>query len=66
MYQGPGLVVQGACYDPGKAEDRAQMWGMVDSVAVVECVEDGERTTGHGLFEYWALGEHAPGGLTAG
>jgi hypothetical protein len=64
MYQGPDLVVQGACYDLSEAGDRARMWGMVDSVATFECVQGGETTTGYGLFEYWALGEHAPTGLT--
>ncbi len=39
---------------------------MVDSVAQIECAEDGGTTTGDGLFEYWALGEHAPTGLGAG
>jgi hypothetical protein len=66
MYQGPDLVVQGACYDLSEAGDRARMWGMVDSVAAFECVQGGETTAGYGLFEYWALGEHAPTGLTAG
>lgn len=36
---------------------------MVDSVAEIECAEDAQVTTGYGLFEYWALGEHAPSGL---
>jgi hypothetical protein len=42
------------------------MWGMVDSVAAFECMEDGDTASGYGLFEYWALGEHGPTGLTAG
>jgi hypothetical protein len=66
MYQGPDLVVQGACYDLDQPEDRARMWGMVDSVAAFECMEDGDTASGYGLFEYWALGEHGPTGLTAG
>lgn len=66
MYQGPDLVVQGVCYDLGKPEDRARMWGMVDAVAVFECAEAGATVTGSGLFEYWALGEHAPTGLGPG
>jgi len=64
MYQGPELVVQGECHDLAKAEDRARMWGMVDSVAAVECAEGGDTVLGYGLFEYWALGEHLPTGLT--
>jgi hypothetical protein len=63
MYQGTELVVQGVCYDLGKPEDAARMWGMVDAVAVFECAEDGATVTGSGLFEYWAFGEHAPTGL---
>jgi hypothetical protein len=66
MYQGPELVVQGECYDLGNEQDRARMWGMVDSVAAFDCEEDGATVTGHGLFEYWSLGEHKPTGLTAG
>jgi hypothetical protein len=65
MYQGPELAVQGVCYDVSVPEDRARMWGMVDSVAVFECTENGRTVTGSGLFEYWALGEHAPSGLGA-
>ena len=64
MYQGP-LVVQGVAYDLAKPEDKARMWGMVDSVAVFECGENGSTVTGSGLFEYWALGPHEPTGLTA-
>jgi hypothetical protein len=64
MYQGPDLVVQGVCYDLTRPEDKARMWGMVDSVAVYECREDGAAVTGSGLFEYWALGPHEPTGLT--
>jgi hypothetical protein len=64
MYQGPDLVVQGVCYDLTKPEDKARMWGMVDSVAVFECTENGTTVTGSGLFEYWALGPHEPSGLT--
>ena len=63
MYQGPDLVVQGVCYDLAKPEDKARMWGMVDAVAVFECTDDGGSVTGAGLFEYWALGKHAPTGL---
>jgi len=66
MYQGSDLVVQGACYDLSKPEDRARMWGMVDAVAVFECQENGRTVAGSGLFEYWALGEHAPSGLGPG
>jgi hypothetical protein len=62
MYQGSDLVVQGVCYDVSKAEDKARMWGMIDSVAVVECTENRATVTGSGLFEYWALGAHAPSG----
>ena len=57
------MVVQGVCYDLRKPEDRARMWGMVDSVASFELAEGGRMVTGSGLFEYWALGEHAPTGL---
>ncbi len=63
MYQGPDLVVQGVCYDLGKPADAARMWGMVDAVAVFELNENGATVTGSGLFEYWALGAHAPTGL---
>lgn len=63
MYQGSDLVVQGVCYDLARPEDKARMWGMIDSVAVFECTENGEATTGHGLFEYWPFGPHAPTGL---
>lgn len=65
MYQGPELVVQGVTYDLSRDEDRARMWGMVDSVARFECAPDpgGEPCVGYGLFEYWALGEHKPTGL---
>ena len=62
MYQGPDPVVQGACYDLGRPEDRARMWGMVDSVARFECTTGGATAEGHGLFEYWSLGEHTPTG----
>lgn len=64
MYQGPDPVVQGACYDLGNAEDRARMWGMVDSAAAFDCVQGDGSVTGYGLFEYWSLGQHAPTGLT--
>jgi hypothetical protein len=66
MYQGPELVVQGVSYDLARDEDRARMWGMVDSVARFECTAGGtgEPCVGYGLFEYWALGEHKPSGLT--
>ena len=63
MYQGPDLVVQGVCYDLAKAEDKARMWGMIDSVAVFECTEKGTTVSGSGLFEYWPFGPHAPTGL---
>jgi hypothetical protein len=63
MYQGPDLVVQGVCYDLRKPEDKARMWGMVDSVALFECSENGTTFAGSGLFEYWAFGDHAPSGL---
>jgi hypothetical protein len=63
MYQGPDLVVQGVTYDLTRPEDKARMWGMVDSVAVFECTENGATVIGSGLFEYWALGPHAPTGL---
>jgi hypothetical protein len=39
------------------------MWGMVDSVGVFKCTEGGLSSTGAGLFDYWALGKHAPTGL---
>jgi hypothetical protein len=63
MYHGPDLVVQGVCYDLTRAEDRNRMWGMIDSVAVFECTENGTTVTGSGLFEYWPFGPHAPTGL---
>jgi hypothetical protein len=65
MYQGPELAVQGVTYDLSKDEDRARMWGMVDSVARFECAGDGagEPAVGYGLFEYWSWGEHKPTGL---
>ena len=63
MYQGPDLVVQGVCYDLAKPEDKARMWGMVDAVAGFECTEGDATVSGAGLFEYWALGPHAPTGL---
>jgi hypothetical protein len=63
MYQGPELVVQGVCYDLTKPEDKARMWGMIDSVATFEYTEKGHTFTGTGLFEYWPFGPHAPTGL---
>ena len=63
MYQGPDLVVQGVCYDLSRPEDKARMWGMVDSAAVFECLEGGTTVAGSGLFEYWPFGPHAPTGL---
>ncbi len=63
MYQGPDLVVQGVCYDVTKPEDKARMWGMIDSVAVFECTENGVTSNGSGLFEYWPFGPHSPTGL---
>jgi hypothetical protein len=65
MYQGSELVVQGVCYDLANPQDKQRMWGMVDSVATFELTEGSSRAAGSGLFEYWALGEHAPSGLTA-
>jgi hypothetical protein len=64
MYQGPDLVVQGVSYDLTRPEDKARMWGMVDSAAAFECTENGTTVTGSGLFEYWPFGPHAPTGLT--
>ncbi|MFV2172516.1 hypothetical protein ACFHW2_03255 [Actinomadura sp. LOL_016] len=55
MYQGPDLKVQGVTLDTRDPEDAARMWGMVDSLARYEYAGG---TTGHGLFEYWALGPH--------
>ena len=63
MYQGPELVVHGVCYDMSKPEDKARMWGMIDSVAAFACTEEGHTVTGTGLFEYWPFGPHAPTGL---
>jgi hypothetical protein len=63
MYQGPDLVVQGVCYDLARPQDKARMWGMVDAVASFECTEGDVTVSGAGLFEYWALGPHAPTGL---
>jgi hypothetical protein len=63
LYQGPELVVQGVCYDLSHPEDKARMWGMIDSVARFECVENGTTVTGSGLFEYWAFGRHSPTSL---
>jgi hypothetical protein len=63
MYQGRDLAVQSVCYDLAKPEDKARMWGMVDSVASFTLTEDGATRTGSGLFEYWAFGAHAPSGL---
>jgi hypothetical protein len=69
MYQGPQLVVQSVTYDLARDEDRARMWGMVDSVARFDCAPAGtqelaEPAEGYGLFEYWAFGGHKPTGLT--
>ncbi|HEU5030871.1 MAG TPA: hypothetical protein VFV01_38565 [Spirillospora sp.] len=61
MYQGPDLKVQGVTYDTRKPDDAARMWGMVDAVGRYEYLdgaEPGDAATGHGLFEYWALGPH--------
>jgi hypothetical protein len=63
MYHGPDLVLQCVCYDLTRAEDRARMWGMIDSVALFECTENGTTVTGSGLFEYWPFGPHDPSGL---
>ena len=60
MYQGP-LVVQGVEHDLGDEIGRANLWGLVDSVARFE-LEDG--TVGHGLFEYLVLGPHERYGFT--
>lgn len=58
MYQGPD-VVGGVHYDLRKPEDRARMWGIVDSVARFEIVRSGEAgAVGWGLFEYMVLGPH--------
>jgi hypothetical protein len=54
MYQGP-LVVQGKEFDLANGTARANLWGLVDSVARFE-LEDG--TVGHGLFEYLVMGPH--------
>ncbi|MEX2208653.1 MAG: hypothetical protein WEF50_20755 [Myxococcota bacterium] len=54
MYQGE-LVVQGLAYDLAKPEDRAKMFGLVDSVAEFSC----QGEVGHGLFEYLVLGPYA-------
>ncbi len=54
MYQGP-LAVQGKEWDLTTDTGRANMWGLVDSVARFE-LSDG--TVGHGLFEYLVLGRH--------
>jgi hypothetical protein len=64
MYQGAELVVQGVCYDLDNPADKARMWGMIDSVAVFQCTEDGTTVTGSGLFEHWPFGAHDPTGLT--
>ncbi len=54
MYQGP-LVVQGVEWDLTTEMGRANLWGLVDSVARFE-LPDG--TVGTGLFEYMVLGPH--------
>lgn len=54
MYQGP-LVVQGREWDLTTEMGRANLWGLVDSVARFE-LDDG--SIGHGLFEYLVLGPH--------
>jgi hypothetical protein len=54
MYQGP-LVVQGKEFDLTDETQRANLWGLVDSVARFE-LPDG--TVGHGLFEYLVLGPY--------
>jgi hypothetical protein len=71
MYQGAEPVVQGVSYDLAKDEDKARMWGMVDSIARFEYSDldrsgaaTGEPHTGYGLFEFWAMGDHKPNGLT--
>jgi hypothetical protein len=46
-----------------RAGDKARRWGMIDSVAVFECTEDGTTVIGSGLLEYWPFGPHAPSGL---
>ena len=56
-----GVAAFGASAD---GASRSSRWVSVDSVASFECVQGGETTAGYGLFEYWALGEHAPTGLT--
>ena len=60
MYQGTELVVQGVSYDLSRPEDKARMWGMIDSVAAFECTEKGHTVMGTGLFEYWPFGPHEP------
>ena len=49
MYQGADPVVQGVSYDLAKDEDRARMWGMVDSVARFEYTD--LDTAGHATGE---------------
>lgn len=63
MYQGAELVVQGVSYNLSRPEDKARMWGMIDSVAAFECTEKGHTVMGTGLFEYWPFGPHEPTGL---
>ncbi|SFN88236.1 hypothetical protein K8Z49_20235 [Actinomadura madurae] len=61
MYQGPDLKVEGVGYDVRKPDDAARMWGMVDAVGRYEYLDGAQPTeavTGHGLYEYWALGPH--------
>jgi hypothetical protein len=45
----------GLTYDLAKPEDRAKMFGLVDSVAEFDC----EGEVGYGLFEYLVLGAYA-------
>ncbi|GAA3946761.1 hypothetical protein GCM10023085_31200 [Actinomadura viridis] len=66
MYHGPEPKVEGVAYDLRRPDDAARMWGMVDAVARYEYLDGAGATgdgppvpgTGHGLFEYWALGPH--------
>ena len=51
MYHGPEVVVQARRWDLTRDEDRAAMWGIVDSWA--RYTVDGE--VGHGLFEWMIL-----------
>ena len=58
VYQGP-LTVQGVSYDLANPEDRARMFGLIDTVARFET----GGVVGHGLFEYFIFGRHDPYGF---